>query len=471
MFFVQNLWRDEAFSVVMSGQSVGNIIQSTAADFNPPLYYLILHYWMLIFGSSEIAIRSLSLLFYTLTIFVIFEMIVLVFKVPFKRAFLYGALILLNPTLLYYGFEARMYIMATFFVTLSFFALWTKRKKLYVVAITFALYTHYFTVFVLLAQILSQTNIFELKISIRQMAYKLIITPVILLLPWLIYLFTQHDFSSREFWVLVPPVGDLLYLPLNLYTGYERIFGQYYHLEVGYADIHTKINLFLIFILTMPFLLKKLVPKKLRKNTVKLPIFAILLWAFLPPFVLYFISIFSTPMYHPRYFMFASVGLILLLVISFEYWLLELRYFDSKFNLISQILAHKSLKKLHLSFTPGVLLFAAIFLSLILFTQKYNSLNLKYHSKRNVSGIYYEIQQLKNPKDVVYLTNELDYFLAKYYLKSEKQIIIFDIPYNKIPAFVGKVLIPPSSITSQIPNYPQRAFILHYDWYELRSQI
>ncbi|PIZ64741.1 hypothetical protein COY14_04075 [Candidatus Roizmanbacteria bacterium CG_4_10_14_0_2_um_filter_36_9] len=72
MFFVQNLWRDEAFSVVMSGQSVGNIIQSTAADFNPPLYYLILHYWMLIFGSSEIAIRSLSLLFYTLTIFVIF---------------------------------------------------------------------------------------------------------------------------------------------------------------------------------------------------------------------------------------------------------------------------------------------------------------------------------------------------------------------------------------------------------------
>ena len=471
MFFVQNLWRDEAFSVVMSAQSIGNIIQSTATDFNPPLYYLILHYWMLIFGSSEIAIRSLSLLFYTLTIFIIFEIIVLVFKVPFKRALLYGVLILLNPTLLYYGFEARMYILATFFIVLSFFALWTGRKKLYVVAITLALYTHYFTVFVLLAQILSQTNIFKLKISIRQLADKLIIAPIILFLPWLIYLFTQHDFAGQEFWVIVPPVGDLLYLPLNLYTGYERVFGQYFHVRAGYAGIHTQINLFLIFILATPFLLNNLVPKKFKKRIAKLPAVSIMLWAFLPPILLYFISIFSTPVYHPRYFMFSSVGLILLLVVACEYWLQELRYFDKKFSIIPQILTHKNIKKLHLSFAPGVLFFAAIFLSLILFTQKYNSLNLKYHSKRNVSGLYNEIQKLKNPKDVVYLTDELDYFLAKYYLKSEKQIIIFDIPYKKIPAFVGKTLIPSSSVTSQIPNYPRRAFILHYDWYELRSQI
>src|SRR3989344_9200901 len=134
-FLVQNLWRDEAFTFLLSEQSIGKIMQTTAADFNPPLYYIFMHYWMLIFGSSEIAMRSVSVFFYVLTLFIMFEIMVLVFKISFKRALVYFMLIIANPVLLTYAFEARMYMMGAFFVTLSYFALWTGRKKLYIFAV------------------------------------------------------------------------------------------------------------------------------------------------------------------------------------------------------------------------------------------------------------------------------------------------------------------------------------------------
>ncbi len=44
LFFVQNLWRDEAFSYVLSKKPILDILRLTVADFSPPLYYIILHF-------------------------------------------------------------------------------------------------------------------------------------------------------------------------------------------------------------------------------------------------------------------------------------------------------------------------------------------------------------------------------------------------------------------------------------------
>ncbi len=64
LYLTQSLWRDEAFSVWITQDSLGEVIRRTGGDFNPPLYYILLHFWMRIFGRSEVTLRSLSLVFF-----------------------------------------------------------------------------------------------------------------------------------------------------------------------------------------------------------------------------------------------------------------------------------------------------------------------------------------------------------------------------------------------------------------------
>lgn len=63
----------------MAKQPIGDIISTTVKDFSPPLYYIVLHFWMMLFGHSEIALRALSLVFFFATIYVVDHILVEVF--------------------------------------------------------------------------------------------------------------------------------------------------------------------------------------------------------------------------------------------------------------------------------------------------------------------------------------------------------------------------------------------------------
>src|SRR5438552_10273231 len=54
----QSLWWDEAYSAVVARGSVREIVAAIAsADFHPPLHYALLHYWRLLAGEGEYALR------------------------------------------------------------------------------------------------------------------------------------------------------------------------------------------------------------------------------------------------------------------------------------------------------------------------------------------------------------------------------------------------------------------------------
>ncbi len=63
-----DLGRDESFSLYISLQGVPDIVCLLIKGDNPPLWEILLHFWIKLFGISEVAIRSLSLIFSTLTI-------------------------------------------------------------------------------------------------------------------------------------------------------------------------------------------------------------------------------------------------------------------------------------------------------------------------------------------------------------------------------------------------------------------
>ncbi len=65
-----SLWLDETFSATLSLQSprlllADHFVNSGA---NPPLYDIILHYWIKLWGTTEIALRSLSATFSLFTV-------------------------------------------------------------------------------------------------------------------------------------------------------------------------------------------------------------------------------------------------------------------------------------------------------------------------------------------------------------------------------------------------------------------
>ncbi|MBN1977593.1 MAG: glycosyltransferase family 39 protein, partial [Anaerolineae bacterium] len=115
------LWIDEAFSVWMGRQPVGQMLGWLARiDQHPPLYYLMLHLWMRL-GDGEAVVRALSALCATLTIPAIY---LLGRRLAGRGVGLLAALILaVSPFHVYFAQEARMYALLALNASLALLAL------------------------------------------------------------------------------------------------------------------------------------------------------------------------------------------------------------------------------------------------------------------------------------------------------------------------------------------------------------
>jgi len=118
----KGMWLDETFSVWMAHHSVPELLQWTVnLDQHPPLYYLLLHYWIALFGDTAYYVRLLSALFGAATIPVIY----LIGKrlsgaVVGLAAALFLAFSLFN---IYFAQETRMYTLLTFNAAVAIYAL------------------------------------------------------------------------------------------------------------------------------------------------------------------------------------------------------------------------------------------------------------------------------------------------------------------------------------------------------------
>lgn len=147
---VPAIWYDEAFSVLLARHEPGQIWSITARDVHPPLYYLLLHYWMILWGDSAVAVRVLSAIADVGTVLLSVKLMSLVAT---RRATWIAALLLaLLPISVRYSQEARMYTLLGFWLMGATVALvcWVtgigKRHTpiIYVLLMTAAFYTHYF---------------------------------------------------------------------------------------------------------------------------------------------------------------------------------------------------------------------------------------------------------------------------------------------------------------------------------------
>jgi len=108
-----SLWLDEAFSVIAASTHSASAIWSPGVDaIHPPLYYLVLHAFLSLFGVSEIAARLPSALASIANIGLIWWLGQRLF--PGRSVGVVAALLLaVSPLDFWYAQEARMYEMVT----------------------------------------------------------------------------------------------------------------------------------------------------------------------------------------------------------------------------------------------------------------------------------------------------------------------------------------------------------------------
>jgi len=125
----QSYWNDEGNSRVLAGRSVAVIVRSAAADIHPPGYYLALKVWRGLAGESEFGLRSFSALTGLVLVALLYRLGREYFDAPAAAAAaLLGAV---NPFLIYYAQEARMYALLATLSAASFllFSLWLKSSR------------------------------------------------------------------------------------------------------------------------------------------------------------------------------------------------------------------------------------------------------------------------------------------------------------------------------------------------------
>lgn len=214
-----SLWNDEATTIFGSQEKIIDIIKYFwTSDWNPPLFWILMHFWINFFGISEIATRSLALVFGMGTIFVTYALAQSFFNK--KVALLSAFLMSISVFAIAYSQEARMYSLLMFLSLFSmyfFHLLLTKRKKkffyVYLLFSLFIVLTHTLGILLILAQtayllLRHKKNVFFLKILASHILFFL------LAVLWILFL-SKHA-ANTDIWPHNSLMWDLIYLIKNI---------------------------------------------------------------------------------------------------------------------------------------------------------------------------------------------------------------------------------------------------------------
>ncbi len=213
-----SLWYDEGYTAWASGLSPLDIIRFAQNDNSPPLYYLLQHYWAVLFGNSEYALRSLSAFFGTLSLPVFYFLAKKVLKDSMTVA-LAMWLFAFSVMQVWFSQEARFYSLLSFLALVGLYALvlfLEKRSVLLFVSIVLSvvasLYTHNMMFFYLLTLNVTWL-IYPSERAWAQRMRELLLADIlvgVLYVPWVPSLLTQVARVHEGFWVPRPTVSTLL---------------------------------------------------------------------------------------------------------------------------------------------------------------------------------------------------------------------------------------------------------------------
>jgi len=316
----ESIWLDEAVTSQVSELSIRELIQWMIAknDNNPPLYYMLMHFWVSLFGHSEFSLRLPSVIVGTGSIILIYA----VGKLIFNRTTALIASLILAVSVFHieYSQEARVYSLLAF-LTLCSFYLFLKTlsgsKTLYIIGYVITsvllMYSHFYGVFILIVQnIFCFTRYFVNRDVFSLSLSKWIVLQLItglLFIPGILIWYKNTVAMQGGFWLSDPTVVDIARYFYH-FSGRDYILFFLFLILAAFSFIsfqniaHSKNIKDIIDIKDDPS------HKSFLSNVNGM--YLLLLWLFVPILIPFVISHISTPILHTRYIIGSSLALYLL---------------------------------------------------------------------------------------------------------------------------------------------------------------
>lgn len=375
------------------------------SNWNAPLYWILLHFWIKLFGISEISLRFPSLIFSFLSVILVFVLGKRLFN---KKVGLFASIIMgLSPFHLWYAQEARDYSMVLFLGLFSswllFKAINEKRLRMWIfftLASIAGLYTNYFFIFLLIAQFVYIVTFFkQLKLRLRNIIPFLAIA--FGFLPYLSRFLSKFFSVWQGFWVPQPKFNSLFITIENFMLGYNT--DTPFYICAG--------------ILAAVFLAAGIM--KLKDSQLR-PAIMFCLFLFEIPIILAFL--FSR--------IFFSVYLDRGLIIASPYFYLIL-----SFGMVS-------LNRRHIRIGSTVILCSLICVSLYGYYRDWMFTSSFYHTgvhlKKPIRPIVKFIEDNLEKGDKVFFTNQSVMPSYRYYSKSERLFDFLFVPGKAFDTFTGR---------------------------------
>ncbi|HEX3008464.1 MAG TPA: glycosyltransferase family 39 protein, partial [Bacteroidales bacterium] len=304
-----SLGGDEPFSVYHAQMDLASIVHQLSTGNNPPLYEILLHFWIKIFGISEFSVRLPSVLFSAFAVVYIFKIgkDFFSFQVGLVAALLFS---FSNFNLLL-AHEARVYAMLTFFTSLSmyYFLLLLRNpatiryRVTILVANTILIYSHYFGFFIIAIQALSVFFFQNCRRTISRNYLVVLSGVLVLYIPNIPIVVTRYlDSAAHGTWVAAPDGMDSIYNMLRTFSNQPL----------------TTVVCCVLLVLSVFGLVVNTGSRQTEKKI-------IVLW-FLFPFSFMFAFSYWLPIFFDRYLIFVSLGYYLLLAIIVVYVLQRKSY-------------------------------------------------------------------------------------------------------------------------------------------------
>lgn len=284
----QDICIDEPFSIYHAQMSWGDILRFLKPTNNPPLFEMLLHFWIKLFGISPFSVRFLPLLFGSLAVIFIYKIGTRFFSVSVGVGA--GLLYCFSTHSIYYSHDCRTYTLLLFLTTVS--AYYTLRiiKENYQTSVIvlwslvnlLMIYSHYFGFIILFFELLA-----VMVQARRQLKFVLfgLCCVVLFYLPQLFILIKRFSASTAD--------GTWLKEPVGLESIYNMLW------TFSNMPLTTVICLLLILVTIVKYFIAKNEVQTQRQSSNRLIYFA-----FFVPFFMMFCISFKVPVYNARYLFF-----------------------------------------------------------------------------------------------------------------------------------------------------------------------
>jgi len=194
-------------------------------DTHPPLYFLLIHFWMKVFGDNAMGVRVFSALMGIFAIFLAYQVTKYLFN---GDAAIFSALFVsLAAFSVRYSQEARAYalIMVLGLSAWLFILRFQKYKKtkdifLFALLSSLGIYVHYFFIFIVVAQFLYFTIAHKREKDLLDKFYLAFFCILLSLFPWFrLLVLYGYRFRNAEWIFGYPGIAEKFY---DLFTGLGR---------------------------------------------------------------------------------------------------------------------------------------------------------------------------------------------------------------------------------------------------------